>query len=92
MGAPRGVSHEELTAALAAGRTPVVGAALGALREALREAVEVDERTLDAAACLRAALAFGEPAHPHDVEPAYAREASITPPRVAPPLLAFRDR
>jgi len=91
-GAPRGVSHAELAEELTARPVPVVGAALGALREALREAVALREIELDAAAHLRAALAFGEAIEAHEVEPAYVREASITPPKVAPPLLAFRDR
>jgi tRNA threonylcarbamoyl adenosine modification protein YeaZ len=93
-GAPQGLAHEEFLA-WHAGRpavSRVVGAALGALREALREVSSLHEVDLDAAAHLRAAIAFGLAHGAHEVEPAYVREASITAPRVAPPLLAFRDR
>jgi tRNA threonylcarbamoyl adenosine modification protein YeaZ len=94
VGAPRGLAHDEFLAWRAehAPGAAIVGAALGSLREALREVAEVREVELDAAAHLRAALAFGLAHGAHEVEPAYVREASITPPRVAPPLLAFRDR
>ena len=79
------------------GRIParVVGAALGPLREALREAaveLVLEELVLDAALHLDAAWRLGEATHVHDVEPRYVREASITPPKVAPPILPFASR
>jgi tRNA threonylcarbamoyladenosine biosynthesis protein TsaB len=73
----------------------VVGAALGPLREALREAaveLVLEELVLDAALHLDAAWRLGEATHVHDVEPRYVREASITPPKVAPPILPFASR
>lgn len=71
----------------------IEGASLAPLREALREAgcsATVVEYDLDAAGALTVALRGARVVAVHEVEPTYLREASITPPKVAPPLLAFR--
>jgi tRNA threonylcarbamoyladenosine biosynthesis protein TsaB len=77
-----------------AGAAPTfAGTALGPLREALREAgcaAKLVEYELDAAAHLAVALLGARVVAAHDLEPTYVREASITAPKVAPPLLAFR--
>jgi tRNA threonylcarbamoyladenosine biosynthesis protein TsaB len=93
IGEARGLSVDELRELVRVfPRARVVGAALGPLREVLREACELSEVDLDAAVHLRAALAFGVATGPHEVEPAYVRDPSVTAPKVAPPLLPFRDR
>jgi len=77
-----------------AGAAPTfAGTALGPLREALREAgcaAKLVEYELDATAHLAVALRGARVVAAHDLEPTYVREASITAPKVAPPLLAFR--
>lgn len=79
----------------------ITGAALDALREALREAglvATILENELDARAHLEVVIdaarggdgARFRVASVHDAEPAYVREVSITAPKIAPPLLPFR--
>ena len=97
-GGARGVDLQDFVrTVLETDRIParVVGAALGPLREAVREAglaLALEEVTLDAALHLQAAWRIGDAINVHDVEPRYVREASITPPKVAPPILPFASR
>jgi tRNA threonylcarbamoyl adenosine modification protein YeaZ len=94
VGEPRPFSHAEFAGFLegVSADVPIVGASVGPLRHELRSERPLREAVLDAAAHLHFAMLFGCAHDPHAVEPAYVREASITPPKVAPPLLAFRDR
>lgn len=92
--APVGVELASFVDGLAQGGAVCVrGAALAALRDALHEAgrvVAFDEVTLDAAQHLAAALRRPRVVSVHELEPLYVREASVTPPKAAPPLLPFR--